>query len=91
MTRKTLTAQEHVELGQTLKRARALLLDAAGMTRRYGRLSIQLYDAADSLTSPRAWLEQRLIADFGEDALISGVHVRDVYFGNTSAMEEVDG
>jgi hypothetical protein len=85
MKRKTLTPIEHVELGATLKRARQLLLEAAGMTRRYGRLSTQLYDVADSLTSPRAWLEQRLIADFGADAMVEGIHCRDVYFGQ---MEE---
>jgi hypothetical protein len=82
-----LTPAEHVELGSLLKRARHDLLEAGALCRGYGRLSAQLFDIADSLTSPRAWLEARLVEAVGEDATVEGVHVRDVYFGT---MEDVD-
>jgi hypothetical protein len=85
--RKTLTPTEHVELGLTLKRADALLVEAAKTTRCYGRLSEHFYDAANALISQRAWLERRLIDQVGMDAMVDGKHVRDVYFG----LEEVDG
>jgi hypothetical protein len=70
-----------------LKRARALLLDAAAETRCYERLSRQLIDAANGLTAQRGWLEARLIEAVGADAMVEGTHVRDVYFGQ---MEDVD-
>jgi hypothetical protein len=80
MKRGKLTPQEHVELGLVLKQARALIHEAARMTRMYGRLSRELYDAADALMKPRAWLTQRLIEDVG-DGLVEGVPAREVYFG----------
>jgi hypothetical protein len=70
-----------LELGRTLKRARALLLEAGIACRCYGKLARQFYDLADGLTAPRSWLEKVLISEVGEDALISEVHVRDIYFG----------
>jgi hypothetical protein len=91
MSKRVLTPAQHIHLGRTLKHANALLLDAARYCRIYGRLADHLYDCADALVKPRSFLEKRLIEEVGDDALISGVHVRDVYFGNTSAMEEVDG
>ena len=89
MSKPKLTPAQHVELGATLKHARRLLLEAAGMCRGYGRLSAQLFDAADALTAPRAWLEARLVEQVGEDAMIAGVHCREVYFGEL-ASEEVE-
>jgi hypothetical protein len=88
MTRKQqgLTPSEHVALGLTLKRADALLVEAAKTTRCYGRLSEHFYDAANALMSQRSWLERRLIDQVGEDAMVAGKHVRDVYFG----MEELE-
>ena len=83
---KGLTPAEHVEVGSLLKRARNDLLEAAMMCRPYGKLSQQLLDTADAL--PRGWLEARLVEQVGDDAMVEGVHVRDVYFGE---MEEVDG
>jgi hypothetical protein len=80
---------DHVELGAMLKRARALLLDAAKMVRVYGRLSDHLFDAADALCAPRSFLEKRLIDEVGgEDVLVEGVHVRDVYFGELKEAAE---
>ena len=87
---KGLTPTQHVELGRTLKRARELLLEAGMATRCYGKRSRQLFDAADGLTEPRAWLEKVLIDAVGEDAQVDGVHVRDCYFGS-ELEEEVDG
>ena len=69
-----------------LKRANALLLDAAKMVRVYGRLADHLYDCADALVKPRAFLEKRLIDEVGANAMVEGIHVRDCYFG--SEMEE---
>jgi hypothetical protein len=81
MRRKTgLSPEEHIELGLTLKRARALLLEAGRMTRCYGRLSDEFYQIADSFMMQRAWLEKRLIEQVG-DRLVEGVPARDVYFG----------
>jgi hypothetical protein len=74
-----------------LKRARQLLLDAAAETRCYERQSRQLEDAANALTAQRGWLEARLIEAVGRDGVVDGIPARDVYFGNVSAMEEVDG
>ena len=85
---KGLSPTQHIELGRTLKRARELLLEAGMATRCYGKLSRGLFDAADGLTEPRAWLEKVLIDAVGEDAQVDGVHVRDCYFG--SEMEEVE-
>lgn len=85
---KRLTPSQHIELGRTLKRARELLLEAGMATRCYGKLSRGLFDAADALTEPRAWLEKVLIDAVGEDAMVAGTHVRDVYFGSET-MEEV--
>jgi hypothetical protein len=84
MKHKALSPAEHVELGALLKCARNDLLSAAMMCRPFGKLSQQLLDTADAL--PRAWLEQRLVELVGADAMIEGVHCRDVYFG----MEEID-
>jgi hypothetical protein len=92
MTRKQrgLSPADHVELGQTLKRARNLLLEAGAMCRPYGQLAQDLFDLADrGLMSPRAFLEKRLIEQVGsEDATVEGVRVRDVYFG--PLVEQVD-
>jgi hypothetical protein len=82
-----LTPSEHVEVGALLKEARNNLLIAANMCRGYGRLSDQLAGIADSFMAQRAWLERRLIEAVGADAMVEGVHVRDVYFG--SEMKEV--
>jgi hypothetical protein len=84
---KGLSPTEHLEVGRTLKRARQELLDAARLTRCYGKLSERLLDAADAL--PRAWLEERLVELVGADGVIDGVHVRYIYFG--PEMEEGDG
>ena len=83
-----LSPAQHVELGRTLKHARQLLLEAGMATRCYGKLSRRFFDAADALTEPRAWLEKVLIDAVGEDAMVAGTHVRDVYFGSET-MEEV--
>jgi len=86
--RKMLTPTQHLDLGRTLKRANALLLDAARYCRIYGRLADHLYDCADALVKPRAFLEKRLIEEVGgEGELVNGVPCRDVYFG----MEADDG
>ena len=80
--RKMLTPAQHVDLGRTLKRANALLLDAARYCRIYGRLADHLYDCADALVKPRAFLEKRLIEEVGgEGELVNGVRCRDVYLG----------
>ena len=92
MRRKTLTPQEHVELGAILKRARRLLHEAGAMCRPYGQLAQDLFDLADrGLMSPRAFLEKRLIEQVGsEDALVEGVPARDVYFGPLVEKEEME-
>jgi hypothetical protein len=87
---KGLSPAEHLELGRLLKRNIRGLQDAAKLARCYGRLSDELYDAADLLMRQRSWLEKRLIEDVGTDATISGTHVKEVYFGNVSAMEAED-
>ena len=74
-----------------LKRARRLLLDASAICRCYDRLSRQLGDAANGLMAQRGELERKLIEAVGPEAMVEGVHVRDVYFGEVSAMEKVDG
>jgi hypothetical protein len=80
-----LTADEHRELGQVLKEARRLLLEAGALTRAaYPGISRQLFGIADDLISPRAFLERKLIEAVGDDDW-----VRDVYFGEM-AMEEVE-
>jgi hypothetical protein len=84
-----LTLEEHIEAGRKLKRVVRLLHDVGAMTRCYERLSTQLNDAANGLMAQRGWLERKLIEQVGPDAMIEGVHCRDVYFG--SEMEEVDG
>jgi hypothetical protein len=78
-----LTAQEHRELGATLKEARRLLLEAGALTRCYRGVSAELFEIADSLISPRAFLERKLIEAVGDDDW-----VREVYFGEL-AKEEV--
>jgi hypothetical protein len=83
-----LSPSAHIELGRTLKRARELLLEAGMATRCYGKLSRGLFDAADALTEPRAWLEKVLIDAVGEDAMVEGVHCRDVYFGSEMEVED---
>ena len=85
-----LTLSEHREVGSKLKHARQLLLDAAAETRCYDRLSQNLSDIANRLTAPRAELERKLIEAVGIDAMVEGAHVRDVYFGEVSAMETED-
>jgi len=87
---KGLSPAEHVELGRDLKHARALLLDAAATCRCYGKLSHQLYDLADTLTVPRSWLERVLIEAVGADAMVEGVHCRDVYFGELAESKVED-
>jgi hypothetical protein len=84
-----LTAQQHRELGAVLKEARRLLLEAGAPTRCYRGVSQELFEIADSLMSPRAFLEKRLIELVGDDAQVEGVHVRDCYFGEF-AQEEVE-
>lgn len=79
-----LTTQEHRELGATLKEARRLLLEAAALSRIYPGVSRELFDAADGLISPRAFLERKLIEAVGDDEW-----VRAVYFGEL-ASEEVE-
>jgi hypothetical protein len=80
-----LTAEEHRELGATLKEARRLLLEAGAITRGcYPGVSRGLFDIADGLISPRAYLERQLIALVGDDEW-----VREVYFGEF-AEEEVE-
>jgi hypothetical protein len=86
-----LSLSEHLEVGRLLKRARRDLLDAAAIIRNYDRLSRQLSDAANGLMAIRGELERKLIDAVGENGSVEGVHVRDVYFGNVSAMEAVDG
>jgi hypothetical protein len=81
-----LTLSEHREVGAMLKRARRLLLDAAATCRCYDRLSRQLSDAANGLMAIRGELERKLIDAVGADAMVEGVHVRDIYFGE---MKEV--
>jgi hypothetical protein len=78
---KGLSPSEHVALGRLLKRAIRDLQDAARLARVYGRLSDELFDAADGLMRQRGWLERRLVEAVGADAMIEGVHRRDVYFG----------
>jgi hypothetical protein len=78
-----LTAQEHRELGAVLKEARRLLLEAAAQSRVYRGVSQELFEIADSLISPRTFLEKRLIALVGDDDW-----VREIYFGEL-AEEEV--
>jgi hypothetical protein len=87
---KPLTPGEHVEVGRLLKEARNDLLIAANMCRGYGKLSVQLVGIADSFMGQRAWLERKLIEAVGEDAMVESTHVRDVYFGEIGAMEEVE-
>jgi hypothetical protein len=72
-----------------LKQARNALLSAAVLARPYGRLSQELGNAADGLMTPGDFLERNLIAQVGEDAMVEGVPVREIYFG--PLMEEVDG
>jgi hypothetical protein len=86
-----LTPAEHLELGRLMKRNILGLQDAAKLARCYGRLSDELYDCADMLMRQRNWLEKRLIEAVGANAMVEGVHVREVYFGNVRAMEESDG
>jgi hypothetical protein len=77
-----LTTQEHRELGATLKEARRLLLEAAAMSRGYRGVSQELFAIADSLISPRAFLERKLIEAVGDDEW-----VREVYFGELKSEE----
>ena len=86
--RPKLTPAQHVQLGALLKQARNALLSAAVLARPYGRLSQQLGDAADGLMTPCDFLEKRLIEDVGEDAIVEGRAVREIYFG--ALMEEVE-
>jgi hypothetical protein len=86
-----LTPTEHREVGGMLKRARRLLLDAAAITRCYERLSRQLSDAGNGLMAIRGELERKLIDAVGDDGMVEGVPVREVYFGPERTMEEVDG
>ena len=79
-----LTITEHRELGAALKEARRLLLEAAAMSRVYRGVSQELFGIADSLISPRAFLERKLIEAAGDEEW-----VRDCYFGELK--EEVDG
>ena len=83
-----LTLAEHREVGAMLKRARALLLDAAAITRCHDRLSRQLSDAANGLMAQRGELERKLIDAVGADAMVEGVHVREVYFGPEKVRED---
>jgi hypothetical protein len=84
-----LTAQEHRELGATLKEARRLLLEAAAQSRYYRNISRQLFEIADALMGPRAELERKLIEAVGEEGMVEGIGVREIYFGEMK--EEVDG
>jgi hypothetical protein len=79
--RPKLTPAQHVALGAQLKQARNALLTAAVIARPYGRLSTQLGETADALITPCDFLEKKLIEDVGEDALVEGVGVREIYFG----------
>jgi hypothetical protein len=82
-----LTLSEHREVGSLLKRARRDLLDASAITRNYERLSRQLSDAANGLMAQRGELERKLIEAVGEDGMVEGKHVRDVYFGEMEASD----
>jgi hypothetical protein len=83
-----LTPAEHVEVGAKLKRARQLLLDASAITRNYERLSRQLSDAANGLMAIRGELERKLIEAVGENGMVEGIKVRDVYFGEMKEVED---
>jgi len=79
--RNRLTPAQHIELGSLLKAAQRNLETAAMLTRRFGRLSQELFELSDRLTGPRSFLERCLIQQVGDDAMVDGVHCRDVYFG----------
>jgi hypothetical protein len=81
-----LTPEDHVKLGLLLKRARRLLHQASGMCRCYTRISQDLYDIGN-LIGRRHQLETRLIAEVGADALVEGMHCRDVYFGEVEVED----
>jgi hypothetical protein len=84
--RRGLTVDEHIEVGTALKRARALIHEAARTCRVYGRLSRELYDCADALMKPRAWLTERLLEEVESERAM--VDVREVYFGELVEAEE---
>jgi hypothetical protein len=88
MSKGKLTAAEHLALGRLLKQARNNLLSAAVLARPYARLSQELGAAADGLMTPCDFLERKLIEDVGEDGMVEGVPVREVYFG--PLMEELE-
>jgi hypothetical protein len=80
-----LTPAQHVELGRLLKQARRNLLRAAEIARAYPTISAQLFDAANNLTMPRSYLEQRLMEEgMGRD------DARDCYFGQLAESEVED-
>ena len=83
-----LTPAQHVQLGALLKQARNALLSAAVLARPFGRLAQQLGKTADDLHTPCDFLEKKLIEEVGEDALVEGVPVREVYFG--PMLEELE-
>jgi hypothetical protein len=83
-----LTPAQHVQLGALLKQARNNLLSAAVLSRPYGRLSQQLGDAADGLMTPCDFLERKLIEDVGEDAMVEGIAVHEIYFGPLMERED---
>jgi hypothetical protein len=77
-----LSPAEHVELGLLLKRARRLLLDAAQLSRAHSTISQGLFDAANSLTVQRSFLEARLMQSGA-----SRDEARDCYFGELAESE----
>jgi hypothetical protein len=83
MMRETLTPAEHVQLGKLLRQARRDLLTAGAMSKVYGKhYSQMLFDAANSLTVPRSFLEKKLFDEVGGETVTVGDRLaRDVYFG----------
>jgi hypothetical protein len=81
--RETLTPAEHVQLGKLLRQARRDLLNAGVMSKVYGKHYAQtLFDAANSLTVTRSFLEKKLFDEVGgETATFQDRLARDVYFG----------
>ena len=83
-----LTLSEHREVGRMLKRAHRLFLDAAAIVRCYHRRSRQLDEIAAGLRSQRGSLAQKLREQVGEDGMVEGVPVREVYFGELKERED---
>jgi hypothetical protein len=83
-----LSVEEHREVGAKLKHVVRLLRDVAQTCRCYDRLSCQLGDAANGLMAQRGELERKLIEVVGENGMVEGVPVREIYFGPEQVKEE---